>query len=65
VFDAADRSAVSEREQPERRGRVNTDGSVDAYFGLKAPAGFENNWEASCLVMALSDIRTVLEYVRY
>jgi hypothetical protein len=35
-------------------GRVNTDGSVDAYFVLKAPAGFENNWETLCLVVALS-----------
>jgi hypothetical protein len=24
--------------------KVNADGSVDVYFGPKAPAGFENNW---------------------
>jgi hypothetical protein len=24
--------------------KVNSDGSVDVYFGPKAPAGFENNW---------------------
>jgi len=24
--------------------RYNKDGSVDLYFGPKAPAGFENNW---------------------
>jgi hypothetical protein len=24
--------------------KVNKDGSVDVYFGPKAPAGFENNW---------------------
>jgi hypothetical protein len=24
--------------------KTNADGSVDVYFGLKAPAGFENNW---------------------
>ena len=24
--------------------KTNTDGSVDVFFGPKAPAGFENNW---------------------
>ena len=24
--------------------KINSDGSVDVYFGPKAPAGFENNW---------------------
>jgi len=24
--------------------KVNADGSVDVYFGPKAPAGFEKNW---------------------
>jgi len=24
--------------------KANADGSVDVYFGPKAPAGFENNW---------------------
>jgi hypothetical protein len=24
--------------------KVNGDGSVEVYFGPKAPAGFENNW---------------------
>ncbi|MFM0758478.1 DUF1214 domain-containing protein, partial [Paraburkholderia strydomiana] len=24
--------------------KVNADGSVDVYFGPKAPAGLENNW---------------------
>jgi hypothetical protein len=27
--------------------KVNADGSVDVYFGPKAPAGFENNWVES------------------
>lgn len=25
-------------------GKANADGSVDVYFGPKAPAGMENNW---------------------
>ena len=24
--------------------KINADGSVDVYFGPKAPAGYENNW---------------------
>ena len=24
--------------------KINADGSVDLYFGPRAPAGFENNW---------------------
>jgi len=36
--------AVPKREQPGQNFKVNADGSVDVYFGPKAPAGFENNW---------------------
>jgi len=36
----ADRSAIPQREQSYQR----TQGSVDIYFGPKAPAGYENNW---------------------
>ncbi len=35
VYDNLDRS---------RALKVNDDGSVDAYFDPKAPAGMENNW---------------------
>jgi hypothetical protein len=34
----------SEREQPTKGLKLNADGSVDVYFGLKPPTGFENNW---------------------
>jgi len=50
VYDNQTRSMIqSDQEHPsvssqDKRLKVNADGSVDVYFGPKAPAGMENNW---------------------
>ncbi|MCB0728115.1 MAG: DUF1254 domain-containing protein [Ignavibacteriae bacterium] len=50
VYDIQTRSMIqTDQTQPsvssQNKGfKTNSDGSVDVYFGPKAPAGFENNW---------------------
>ncbi len=50
VYDNQTRSMVQTNQQhpsvssQDKGVKINTDGSVDIYFGPKAPAGLENNW---------------------
>ena len=48
VYDAETRSMIVNGQVPGRDSnaklKTNSDGSVDLYFGPKAPEGFENNW---------------------
>ena len=50
VYDNQTRSMVqTDQKSPSvssqnKKLKVNADGSVDVYFGPKAPAGYENNW---------------------
>jgi hypothetical protein len=42
IYNPLSRAGLSSREKSSRK--MNADGSVDIYFGPKAPAGLESNW---------------------
>ncbi|MCP4899980.1 MAG: DUF1214 domain-containing protein, partial [bacterium] len=42
IYTPEGRAGLSSRDRDKMK--INADGSVDLYFGPKAPEGYENNW---------------------